>query len=151
MKKLLLLFTFLFCITAQSQSVIQSVNSGSLITSSSSISIGEIVITPQNQQQSSTGIIGILAQVNSQNLEVPELALNEKITVFPNPTINSITFQTENKLQNEKVNIVSITGQIVSKKQISDTNSLDLSELQNGVYIIEFENKSIPTFKIIKR
>ncbi len=53
-----------------------------MITSRSSVSIGEIVIVPQNQSQSSSGIIGVLVQT----LEVPQLELSSTITVFPNPT-----------------------------------------------------------------
>lgn len=151
MKKNLLLLLIAFSFSGNCQSVIQSVNSGSVIGLNSSVSIGEIFVIPENQNQSSSGIIGILAQVNQQNLEVQELALNEKIVVYPNPTMNSISFQTEKSLENEKVSIVNLSGQIVAKKQISSSNSIDLSELQTGVYLIQFENKTINSFKIIKK
>jgi hypothetical protein len=71
--------------------------------------------------------------------------------VYPNPTMSSISFQTEKSLENEKVSIVNLSGQIVAKKQISSSNSIDLSELQTGVYLIQFENKTINSFKIIKK
>lgn len=151
MKHFLLLLLLMISLSANCQSVIQSVNSGSIIATSSAISIGEIIVIPENANQSSSGIIGILAQVNQQNLEVPELALNNKIVVYPNPTMSSITFQTENNLENEKISIVNLSGQVVSKKQISSSNSIDLSELQTGVYLIQFENKTINSFKIIKK
>lgn len=35
----------------QAQSVVQRVNSGSLVTASSSVSVGEIVVVPQNPNQ----------------------------------------------------------------------------------------------------
>ena len=149
--KQLVLLTFLFVtLSANSQSVIQSVNSGSIISSSSSVSIGEIVIVPVNQTQSSSGIIGIFAQVN-QTLEVPQLELSEKITVFPNPTMAMIYFQTEISLTDERISIFNLSGQLVSQKQITAENALDLSELSTGVYLIRFTNKSINSFKIIKR
>lgn len=65
--------SFLFVITSvvlHSQALIQTVNSGSIIALNSSISIGEIVIVSVNQNQLNSGIIGILSQVNTQNLEV---------------------------------------------------------------------------------
>ncbi len=146
--KQLLLFSFLIAgVTANSQSVIQSVNSGSVISSNSAVSIGEIVVVPQNQNQSSSGIIGILTQTQ---LEVKEFDLTAKIKVYPNPTTSVIYFQTETNLADEKVSIFNLSGQLVSQKQISGDNALDLTELSTGVYLIRFTNKNINSFKIIK-
>ncbi|MGL2967472.1 T9SS type A sorting domain-containing protein [Flavobacterium sp. XGLA_31] len=150
MKKLLL-FTFLtLSLTVRSQSLIQSVNSGSIIASGSSVSVGEIVVVPQNQMQSSSGLIGILAQTQAQ-LEVPQLELSQKIKVFPNPTMASVYFETDNNLTDESISIYNMTGQFVSQKKITNGNSLDLSDLSSGVYLIQFANKNITSFKIIKR
>jgi uncharacterized protein YwlG (UPF0340 family) len=151
MKQTLLITLLLVCLSGKAQSIVQSVNSGSIIGSSSSISIGEIVVNPVNESQSSSGIIGILAQVNQQTLEVPQLDLNSKITVFPNPTTSVISFQTKVDLVNEKVSVYNLSGKLVSKKQVSTENSIDLSDVANGVYLITFENKKINSFKIIKR
>ena len=149
--KQLLLFSFLtVTISVNSQSVIQSVNSGSIVGSNSSVSIGEIVVVPVNQSQSSSGIIGIFAQVTNP-LEVTHLELSEKITVYPNPTTASIYFQTDTNLVDEKISIFNLSGQLISQKQITDDNALDLSELSTGVYLIQFTNKNINSFKIIKR
>ena len=124
--KHLLLFCFLITtISASSQSVIQSVNSGSLITSSSSVSIGEIVVVPVNPNQSSSGIIGILVQT----LEVKQLELSNNITVYPNPTMAMVYFQTETNLVDEKISIFNVSGQLISEKKITVDNALDLSEL----------------------
>jgi hypothetical protein len=149
MKQVLLLSFLFVTLLASSQSVIQSVNSGSIISSNSSVSVGEIVVVPENQTQSSSGIIGIFAQAN-QTLEVPQLELSEKITVFPNPTMAMIYFKTDTNLMNEKISIFNFSGQLVSQKQIATDNSLDLSELSTGVYLIQFLNKNINSFKIIK-
>ena len=149
--KQLLLFSFLIVtISVSSQSVIQSVNSGSIIGASGSVSIGEIVVVPVNQSQSSSGIIGIFAQVTNP-LEVTQLELSEKITVYPNPTMASIYFQTDTNLVDEKISIFNLSGQLISQKQITGDNALDLSDLSSGVYLIQFTNKNINSFKIIKR
>ena len=126
--------------------MIQTVNSGSLIASRSSVSIGEIVIVPQNQSQSSSGIIGILLQT----LEVPQLELSNIITVFPNPTTATVYFQTVTNLSDEKVSVFNLSGQLISEKKITADNALDLSELSTGVYLIQFANNNIHSFKIIK-
>ena len=151
MKQTLLITFLMLSLSGKAQSVVQSVNSGSITGSSGSISIGEIVVNPVNESQSSSGIIGILAQVNQQTLEVPQLDLNSKITVFPNPTTSIISFQTKVDLVNEKVSVYNLSGKLVSKKQVSAENSIDLSDVANGVYLITFENKKINSFKIIKR
>ena len=87
--------TSLFLLTTAffNAQTIQTVNSGSLIASNSSISIGEIFVTPQTPNLSSaSGIIGILTQVNNQNLEIKSLDLSKTITVYPNPTASLLTF-----------------------------------------------------------
>ena len=149
--KQLLLFAFLIStLTASSQSVIQSVNSASIIGASGSISVGEIVVVPVNQTQSSSGIIALLAQIN-QTLEVPQLELSETITVYPNPTTSTVYFKTNTNLIGEKVSVFDLLGKLISQKQITGDNALDLSELSSGVYLIQFTNKNIKSFKIIKR
>ena len=108
------------------------------------------MVVPVNQSQSSSGIIGIFAQVTNP-LEVTQLELSEKITVYPNPTMASIYFQTDTNLVDEKISIFNLSGQLISQKQITGDNALDLSDLSSGVYLIQFTNKNINSFKIIKR
>ncbi len=151
MKQYLLLFLLFATFTTKAQSVIQVVNSGSIIVSSSSVSVGEIIIVPENQNQSGSGIIGILAQVNQQTLEVPQLDLSDNVTVYPNPTVAKIFFDTNENLANENVFIYNSVGQLVLEKKITAENSVDLSNLSSGIYMIQFSNKNIKTFKIIKR
>lgn len=146
MKQSLLLLFLIITISASSQSVIQSVNSGSLITSSSSVSIGEIVLVPVNPNQCSSGIIGILVQT----LEVPKQELSNSITVYPNPTTAAVYFQTQTNLVDEKVSVFNLSGQLISQKKITGDNALDLSELSSGVYLIQFTDKNIHSFKIFK-
>lgn len=147
--KQLLLFSFLIAgISANAQSVIQSVNSGSIVGTTSSVSVGEIVVVPANENQTGSGLIGILTQTQ---LEVKELELSEKIRVYPNPTTSVIYFQTETNLTDERISVFNLAGQLVSQKQVMSENSLDLSDLSAGIYLIQFSNKNINSFKIIKR
>lgn len=149
MKQQLLILFLISTLTASSQSVIQSINSGSIISSGSSVSVGEIVVVPENQAQSSSGIIGILAQTQ-QPLEVPQLEISQTITVFPNPTTATIYFHTDLSLWKEHVSIFTATGQLLAEQQVTADNSLDLSMLSSGIYLIQFNNKNINSFKIIK-
>ncbi len=149
MKKIIL-FTFLILsLTATSQSLIQSVNSGSIVALNSCVSVGEIVIVPQNQTQSSSGLIGILAQTQQQ-LEIPQLELSNRIKVFPNPTTATVNFVTETNLTDENISVYNLSGQLITQKKLTSDKSLDLSDLASGVYLIQFTNKNINSFKIIK-
>jgi hypothetical protein len=108
------------------------------------------VITP-TQNQSSSGLIGILTQVNQQQLEVAQFEISENILVYPNPTIATIYFKTSENLLNENVSIYNTTGQLVLESKIENNNSLDLNKLSSGIYLIQFSNKKFNSFKIIKR
>lgn len=149
MKKIFLLALFSISLISKAQSTIQSVNSGSIIASNSSVSIGEIVIVPV-QNQSNSGIIGILSQVNQQ-LEVSQFELSKDIVVYPNPTVAKIFFKTEENLSNETLSVYNNSGQLVLQSKINNENSLDLNELTSGIYMIQFSNKKFNSFKIIKR
>ncbi len=149
MKKIILITLFFNSFLNYAQSTIQSVNSGSLITTSSSVSIGEIVVNPVNQYQSSSGLIGILSQVNQQ-LEVPQFELSENVVVYPNPTESSILFKSKENLNNEKVTIYNTNGQLITEKTILSDNSVDLSNLSTGIYLIQLSSKPKNSFKIIK-
>lgn len=131
------------------QSVVQTVNSGSVISARSSISVGEIIVVPENQNQSSSGIIGILA-TTQEMLEVPQFEIAKNIVVYPNPTVSKIFFETQESLINETISVFSNSGQKVLSTKLTSDNSLDLSVLSSGIYLIQFSNQNLKSFKIIK-
>ena len=137
--------------TGKAQSLIQSVNSGSIVALNSSVSIGEIVVVPVNQNQSNTGIIGILSQVNNQNLEVSQFEVAKNILVYPNPTSAEIYFKTNENLSNESVLIIDQNGKVVLNTYINADKSIYLKSLSVGIYLIQFSNINYKSFKIIKK
>jgi DNA-binding beta-propeller fold protein YncE len=78
----------------------------------------------------------------------------ENVKVFPNPFTDKITFDSTN--YNDDVNKITIYNmlgsKVFSKKNLSNLELLDLSNLSKGVYIANFESdsKSIQ-IKIIKK
>lgn len=142
-----LLAALLFGCFAHGQSVIQTVNSGSVIGTASFVSVGEIVVVPQNPSQSSSGLIGILAQ--NQNLSVEQLDLADGITVYPNPTTAGIFFKSRQSLSGETVLVLSLTGQEVLRRNISSEGAIDLISLTPGVYVVRLQSNN-QTFKIVK-
>ncbi len=68
-----------------------------------------------------------------------ELISNEKVVLFPNPTSGLLKIQS-----NAKVNLVEVVnqnGQILIQKDIN-TKSLNLRELENGIYFIRIYTES---------
>ena len=150
MKKIIVITLLFNSFLNYAQSSIQSVNSGSIITASSSVSIGEIVVNPVNPNQSSSGLIGILVQVNEQALEVAEFEISETTIVYPNPTHSSISFTSTTDLTREKVAVYGVNGQLLKEMSINSNNTVDLSELASGIYVIQFVSNPAQSFKIIK-
>jgi len=136
-----------FC---HAQSAVQSVNSGSLITAGSSVSIGEIVVNPAGPGQSASGIIGILAQINEQTLETDHFVVSPTVTVHPNPTAAKIFFTSQENLKEKSVLVYDNSGKLVLDTKISAENSVDLQSLSTGIFLIQFNDKTLQTFKIIK-
>lgn len=80
--------------------------------------------------------------------ENPKLA----IRCYPNPTSNSINFQSSEAINGFKITLYDLTGRIVkSTFTNNDKILLNISDLENGIYIaeIEIEGKKT-TEKIIK-
>ncbi|NMH27792.1 T9SS type A sorting domain-containing protein [Flavobacterium silvaticum] len=142
-----LFVTLLFSVAMQGQALLQTVNSGSVIAASSAVSVGEIVVIPENQIQSQSGIIGILTE---SVLEVKEYQVYADITVYPNPTTSGIYFKSGNPLVGEKVSVYAQSGQKLLSAILNTDYQLDLSSLSSGVYLIQSENKKFKSFKIVK-
>ena len=149
MKNRLLTFIVLTGSIGYAQSVVQSVNSGSLIAANTAVSIGEIVVNPVNPNQSSSGIIGILTTVNS-TLEVKQFDVSESITVYPNPTVAKIFFTSQEYLAGKSIVVYDNSGKIVLQTKISEDNAVDLQSLPTGIFLIRFDDQKLKTFKIIK-
>lgn len=148
MKNTLVLISLFLLHNMYSQS---SFNSGGMIAHNATISVGEIIIKPHNSNQSPSGIISMIVEMNGSVLEVSNFKINETISVYPNPTNAQINFVTTESLQNEKINVYNNLGQFVSTKFIDGSKSIDLSSLSSGIYILKFDNNSSKTFKIIKK
>jgi hypothetical protein len=150
MKKKITLLLMGFSLFCNAQSTIQTINSASFVSAGSLISIGEINVSPTNPNQPNSGIIGILAQINQQSLEVNQFEIAENISVFPNPTTSKIYFNSSEVLTNEKIKIYNTSGELIFQTQIDSNNSLDLDRLSSGIYLIDFQSKKLKSFKIIK-
>jgi len=69
----------------------------------------------------------------------------KKISIFPNPVKNSLTIQSDTT--NLPYRIVDLNGRSILKGQLQSSKTIDVSPLQNGMYLIQLDNQS---FKFIK-
>ncbi|MFA7688371.1 MAG: T9SS type A sorting domain-containing protein, partial [Moheibacter sp.] len=78
--------------------------------------------------------------------------LENKITLYPNPTTGIINLQTQQKVNS--VSVYNLMGQKVSFHPLNKENtSIDISNLSSGIYFVEVilnNNKKIKTYKVIK-
>gem|GEM_PF-2017256 len=107
------------------------------------------IIVTQNGCSSDTSNI-----FNVTNVGINELSNSEmNITIFPNPTNDKFTIQTDNLIEAYTLEILNTTGQVVLTKKISNSvEQVDLSGQAAGVYFVKLQlgNNSVVR-KIIKQ
>lgn len=145
------IFFIAFLFVLQNLNAQFKMNSGSIVAHNATISVGEIIIKPNNSNQSPSGLISMVVEMNGGVLETSNFKVNETLTVYPNPTSAQIYFESSESLQNEKVNIYNNLGQFVSSIMIDNSKSIDLTSLSSGVYILKFDKDLSKSFKIIKK
>lgn len=62
---------------------------------------------------------------------------NSNIKIYPNPTNNIINIERLNKNENNNIQIFDMQGKLVITKIFTEKVMIDLSELDNGVYVIK--------------
>jgi len=73
----------------------------------------------------------------NESLSYNNIGFDDDLTIFPNPTNGILNFTEE--LQNEKIEIFSLTGQKIFDKEVTNINSIKLN-LNNGIYLLKISN-----------
>jgi hypothetical protein len=80
---------------------------------------------------------------------------NNKLQLYPNPVINTLNIQLEDSSSNYKVAIYNTLGSIVfeSSNQSNTNNSINISELNSGIYFVKITDAENNTFqkRLIKK
>ena len=89
----------------------------------------------------------ITASSANASLTIVEIATNDFVKVYPNPTTDKLIIVSKNL---QKSTLYNVSGQKVLE---SDRNELNVSELPTGVYLLHTTNKQnqLSSFKIIKK
>jgi hypothetical protein len=62
---------------------------------------------------------------------------NSNIKIYPNPTNNIINIEGLNKNENNTIQVFDVQGKLIITKTINEKGTIDLSELNKGVYVIK--------------
>lgn len=82
---------------------------------------------------------GPLVELPTTSLSVDEFGLSD-IKLYPNPAKNSLNIALNNALETE-ANLYDISGRLVRNSTLIEANNtIDVSQLENGVYILELSN-----------
>ncbi len=75
---------------------------------------------------------------------IKELELKQNMQVFPNPAQNTITISYPgNQLEESTIEILTSLGQIVYTKSIVSNETIDISNLSNGLYFIHLKGNGL--------
>lgn len=123
---------------------------GSFIMAGGSRSSNSFDVSETNQ-----GLIDIwLVKLNAEDLSSTGFDGLQGVTLYPNPASNMITVDLNDYIDNLKVTVSSVLGQVISQYNYTNQNRIDL-ELPNasGVYLVtlESESKNRRVFKVIKQ
>ena len=78
--------------------------------------------------------------------------VNNELLIYPNPVSNILNIESPDS--KSEVRIIDILGHVIDNYTISNSNSIDVSNLKNGIYILEFIDKvtgEINTHKLLKQ
>ena len=89
--------------------------------------------------------------INSLATSINEITTNNDLTLFPNPTANTLNISLT-KVQEYEYTIVNFSGELIkSDKFNNSTHQINLKNLRAGIYYIQIKSdKAIQTKKIIK-
>ncbi len=111
---------------------------------SSIISNNDNVTTTFNARKFSITVI----EVQNKTLDVGDLALNT-IAIFPNPTKDRLTIKTNAQLKT--ISVYNIAGNKVYATKLVQNNSINLSTLTSGIYMLKIEtSRGVKFKKLIK-
>jgi hypothetical protein len=153
---LLLLFTFIYSFTVQSQEAL-AISGGDATGSggTSSYTLGQVFYTATNTSNGSISQ-GVQQSFELFTLSNPQLtSVNLEALVYPNPSSGYVMLKiTDSSLTNLSYVLMDIQGQVVSNAKINSLDTqVNLYGLSVGTYLLKVnqKNSELKTFKIIKK
>jgi|GEM_PF-644080 len=79
--------------------------------------------------------------VRKAGVGINDITFNSNINVYPNPTSNELNISTNNLSGNMNIKLYSVTGKLMINENVdaSINNKIDVSNLQDGIYMLAIE------------
>lgn len=112
-----------------------------------------ITVTHKGSLTGSSQNFSLIASGPQMNLNTDDFIANKPaLNIFPNPTSGILNFDTNNWDEISTISIIDVTGKVINVKYDVNQKSIDVSNLQSGVYFVKFEsNDKSVTKKFIKK
>ncbi len=78
-------------------------------------------------------------------------ALNLNCSLYPIPASEKVTILSDSEFLSERIQIFNLNGSLVEELTVSSGKELDVSHLNQGLYIIRFESHRSKPLKLIKQ
>ena len=92
---------------------------------------------------------------NGSALSIEDLVTDQTVKIYPNPVVDFVTVSIKNNTEQIAATVYNISGKQVANYNISAAiETLNLSDLASGTYLVQLHFKStntIKTFKILKK
>jgi hypothetical protein len=137
-----------FSISAQDSN--SSINSGAVSNNSIIYSVGEIFVNPIDPNQANSGLIGTISRIEFF-VGIDQIISSDDLKVYPNPTSNNLFFEWDGQYNIEQVFVYDTQGKLVLTQTVSTSNTVNLSELPNGLYLIRTNIQNLKALKITKQ
>lgn len=104
---------------------------------------GKMLFGGYSQADNSSSTEYVLFRLNTTTLSTSESFLDQsQIKIFPNPTNSNITVDIKEELINSNIFITNLQGQTLRQSKLSSIiESIDLSELASGIYILTLQKE----------
>lgn len=87
---------------------------------------------------------------NNTAVGLVALSLENGITLFPNPALNSVSIKNSNKVKLDYLAIYDVYGRLINKIDLRDMQQekmINLSDLTTGIYMLEIQSNGARTTK----
>lgn len=97
------------------------------------IYIDQVTITGSYGVGGSSNMVAFMGGLSASSQQVGDLSIDDEIRVFPNPVRNILTLQ--NVPETAQVRLITVSGKVISEG--IGTESIDMSTLQTGLYLVQ--------------
>ena len=96
----------------------------------------------------SSSEVAQLYNYTPMTVSIDEAEANSSIRVYPNPTTNVLNFATQERLE---YTLFDMSGKMVMTGDVNSGQSLDVSKLDEGIYVVETRNnQEVNRLKVVK-